>query len=81
MRVVTFPESINGETGLLCKSIGGVADFEALTISNLLLESRWTRIFNYPIKWTSLSLEDYIVRSFQDLEASYPTHLEPKARL
>jgi hypothetical protein len=81
MRVVTFPESINGESGLLCKSLGGIADFEAWTISRILIESRWTRIFNYPIKWHNLSLEDYILRSFQELEASYPTHLESKLRL
>jgi hypothetical protein len=77
MRVVTFPDSVNGATGLLCKSIGGRRDFEALRISSMLLESRWTRIYNYPIRWHNLGLEDFI-NNYQRLEEPLHTHLEPR---
>lgn len=77
MRVVTFPNSINGETGLLCKGLGGRTDFEATKISTMLIESRWTRIYNYPIRWHSLGLEDF-VHNYRGLEESLHAHLEPR---
>jgi hypothetical protein len=80
MRVVTFPDSINGETGLLCKGLGGISDFEASKISSILLECKWTRIYNYPIKWYNLSIEDYLNRGYQELEEPLHSHLEPKRK-
>ena len=80
MRVVTFPESINGETGLLCKSLGGKNDFEAMNVSSMLVESRWAKIYNYPIKWRNLGLDDFI-HNYQRLEEPLHSHPEPKRRL
>jgi hypothetical protein len=81
MRVITFPDSINGETGQLCKSLGGISDFETKKIQSILLESMWTKIYNYPIKWSNLSLEDYIIRGYQGLEEPLHAHLEPRRGL
>lgn len=78
MRVVTFPDSINGETGLLCKSLGGKNDFESLKVSEILSRARWGRLYNYPIRWHNLSMEDYIDRAYQRIEESLHSHPEPR---
>ncbi|MCX6654938.1 MAG: hypothetical protein NTY03_07425 [Candidatus Bathyarchaeota archaeon] len=77
MRVMTFPDSINGETGLLCKSLGGRGNFESMSISSMLVEARLARIYNYPIRWYNLGLEDFM-RSYQRLEEPLHSHPEPR---
>ena len=42
-RVITFPESLNGETGLVCSSLGDPADFGGLEVSEVLEEARGAR--------------------------------------
>ena len=42
MRVVTFPGSLNGETGLVCKYLGGPQSFERTRISDIIWRSRAT---------------------------------------
>ena len=77
MRVVTFPDSINGETGLLCKSLGDWRDFEDMQIPEMLRESRWCRIYNYPVRWFNMGLEGFL-QSYQKLEEPLDSHLEPR---
>lgn len=45
MRVVTFPESLNGETGLMCKYLGGPEEFERTSVQDILWRSKATRYF------------------------------------
>jgi hypothetical protein len=36
LRVITFPESMNGETGLFCSYLGGANEFSGLKIYEIL---------------------------------------------
>jgi DNA primase catalytic subunit len=45
MRVVTFPGSLNGKTGLVCSYLGKPTDFESLSISDILFRSRAMKYF------------------------------------
>jgi len=40
MRVITFPESLNGETGLVCSYLGYPAEFCDLSVSDVLEKAR-----------------------------------------
>jgi hypothetical protein len=40
MRVITVPESLNGETGLVCSYLGSPVDFADLKVSEVLVEAR-----------------------------------------
>jgi len=40
MRVITFPESLNGETGLICSYLGGPSDFSNLEVSEIIEAAR-----------------------------------------
>jgi hypothetical protein len=77
---MTFPDSINGETGFLSKGLGNRLDFERLEIPKMLQEARWCRIYNYPIRWYNLGLEDFL-RGYNLAEESIHAHLEPSARM
>lgn len=54
MRVVTFPESLNGETGLICKYLGGPKEFERTSISDILWRSKASKYF-HNTTWTNLN--------------------------
>jgi len=53
MRVITVPESLNGETGLICSHLGNRRDFEKLSISDILWKSRATSLF-FNVEWDRL---------------------------
>jgi hypothetical protein len=76
LRVVALPDSINGMSGLLCKSLGGRRDFEGVRIPEVLRESRWRRIHNYLIRWYNMGPEDF--RGFDLSEETLHAHLEPR---
>jgi hypothetical protein len=49
MRLITVPNTLNGETGLICSLIGRRKDLEKLTISNILDKSKPLKSFTgYP---------------------------------
>jgi hypothetical protein len=54
MRVVTFPESLNGETGLICKYLGGPKEFEKTSIPDIIWRSKASKYF-YNTSWESLN--------------------------
>lgn len=39
-RVISFPESLNGETGLTCSYLGGPRDFERLTVDAIMIKAK-----------------------------------------
>lgn len=45
MRVVTFPESLNGETGLICRHLGGPEEFERTSITDIVWRSKTVHYF------------------------------------
>ena len=49
MRVVTVPNTLNGLTGLVCKYLGDRKEFEKLSITSLLDETRaFIKFHSYP---------------------------------
>jgi hypothetical protein len=53
MRVITFPGSLNGRSGLVCSYLGGPAEFERSSIDDIVSESR-TQRFLYDDEYESL---------------------------
>ena len=53
LRLMTVPETLNGETGKICYSVGGLSDFEGLTFGGLLNRSD-SRRFLYDSGFESL---------------------------
>jgi hypothetical protein len=54
LRVVTFPESLNGRTGLICSYLGGPKDFENTSISDVLWRSKASMYF-YGTGWETMT--------------------------
>ena len=55
MRVVTVPNTLNGKTGLICSYLGGIKEFEKLSVAQILDKSmdfakfhRYPRLRSYP---------------------------------
>ena len=49
-RIITFPGSLNGETGLICSYLGKREDFEKISISDVLWDSKAVK-FLYDLNW------------------------------
>jgi hypothetical protein len=45
LRVIIFPESLNGETGLVCSYMGGVSEFSGLKVSEIIEGAKSAREF------------------------------------
>lgn len=54
MRVITFPGSLNGQTGMRCSYIGGLEDFEKTPVSRIVWQSDATR-FLYDFSFVRMS--------------------------
>lgn len=48
MRVVTVPNTLNGQTGLVCSYVGGRKDLEKLSVAELLERSKPFSVLSYP---------------------------------
>lgn len=42
-RVITFPGSLNGETGLICSYLEGYKGFERTPVSKIVWQSKFTK--------------------------------------
>jgi len=54
LRVITFPESLNGETGLICSYLGGANEFSGLNVYEILESAKAAKGSNSGINFVSL---------------------------
>ena len=54
MRVITFPESINGETGLVCSYLGGANEFSSLKVYEILEKARTSKGITHGVNFVSM---------------------------
>lgn len=54
MRVITFPRSLNGRTGLLCHAMTG-REFLNITLSEVLMRAHIKKSVFFPADWTPLN--------------------------
>ena len=54
-RVISFPESLNGETGLVCSYLGRTRDFERLTVKAILDKARARKHIVQGLNWIQAS--------------------------
>jgi hypothetical protein len=53
MRVITFPESLNGETGLVCSYLGNPSEFSELKVYEILEQARGSKGITHGINFVS----------------------------
>jgi hypothetical protein len=54
-RVISFPESLNGETGLTCSYLGRPRDFERFTVKGILGKARASKHVVQGLNWVQAS--------------------------
>jgi hypothetical protein len=54
-RVVTFPGSINGETGLTCSYLGSPGEFKDMKIDTIVNKARRSKEYTIGLNWTMAS--------------------------
>ena len=52
-RVITFPESLNGETGLVCSYLGRPDEFRDMTIDQIVTKARSAKHITTGLNWIS----------------------------
>ena len=50
-RIITFPGSLNGETGLICSYLGGPKEFRSKYASRIVWDSEALKYF-FDLNWT-----------------------------
>jgi hypothetical protein len=53
MRVITFPESLNGETGLVCSYLGSPAEFRDFEVYEILEQARGSKGVTHGVNFVS----------------------------
>jgi hypothetical protein len=53
MRVITFPESLNGETGLVCSYLGNPVEFRDLRVHEILEQARGLKGVTHGVNFVS----------------------------
>ena len=53
MRVITFPESLNGETGLVCSILGNPTEFCDLKVHDILEQARASKGVTHGVSFVS----------------------------
>jgi len=54
LRVITFPESLNGETGLVCSYLCGANEFSGLKVYQIIEAAKSAKGFTSGINFVSL---------------------------
>jgi hypothetical protein len=54
LRVITFPESLNGETGLICSYLGGTNEFSGMKVYEILEGANSAKVRTSGINFVSL---------------------------
>jgi hypothetical protein len=52
MQVITFPESLNGKTGLICSYLGSPDIFRSMRVDTIVNKAKRSKEYTIGLDWT-----------------------------
>jgi hypothetical protein len=77
MRVISFPDSLNAETGLICSYLGSREKFESVGLTEILRESRRAKWSLYPSEFEKFEADTVLRRYREEVGLRHYSHSEP----